>query len=133
MTSLATKNRVCPTEPYDRSIQAHQILDILTELIDEYQGMLSYLELISLTVNYHFPAHRKVYTFLNRHETRLYAYLRQARTLQYEYRAIVADYEHQFGKVDYKKLMHFTDFSVALENLMEHKDVHILIKDFLDG
>lgn len=132
MTTLATKVRAAPSDPFERLNQAYQVLDMLDEMLDEYRGFLHYLEIVEFTANEFLPSHTHVRALVRRQKYRLYAYRMQAQDLRNEYRAVVADLEHHIGKGEHKRKKHFADFSVTLESLMSETDKHILVKDFLD-
>lgn len=133
MKTVTQRNPRLAADPISECAEAKQLIDTFSELIDELRGMTTYLDLLRDVASSRKFSHRRVDKLFKR----IRGHLRDDMIAVYEmrgiYRQLVADYEHIYGEVEYKRLRNLADLSISIGELLEMTSKKRIKEDLLDG
>lgn len=113
--------------------QAAQMYELIEILLDEQEGYKALLDFVGVLLKKHYPRHLKLTKLIGKvgHNTAFYS--AALNVLLREYRAYLADFEHQYGEIDAPSLRGLLNYTISLEDLLEVFPIESAVEDFLDG
>lgn len=118
-------------DPVAECAEAKQIRDLIVEMIEELRGMQFFAEFLQeMLLDCQF-SHRQVARYMEYVRKRERDMATSAYKLRAMYDQLIADYEHEVGPVEYKKLPAMSIFATSFAEIASRKDRRALKKDLL--